>query len=293
MMHDPQSGFGPHVDDRHADMDELILYSMGVPELPTDASPQAVEDTATVDRARNHLKTCTECRARAAEIAGDMGLLAMSAPRMEPPASAKQRLFRAAGLDPVEISAKTAPTATPGTAPPIRSHRRSPFLVWGGWIVAAACIFFAVQIREANRNMVQQLQIETSQLMRANASAARAREILDVLSSPRAQHVTLVAAHTKPQPTGQAVYLPSQGALVFTATNLTPLPANKTYELWVIPASGAAPIPAGTFQPDARGMASVLLPKLPRGVPAKAFGVTMENAGGSTTPTMPILLAGG
>jgi anti-sigma-K factor RskA len=40
-------------------------------------------------------------------------------------------------------------------------------------------------------------------------------------------------------------------------------------------------------------MASVLLPNLPKGVSAKAFGVTMENAGGSTTPTLPILLAGG
>jgi hypothetical protein len=89
------------------------------------------------------------------------------------------------------------------------------------------------------------------------------------------------------------VYLKERGALVFTASNLVPLPANKTYELWVIPASGTAPIPAGTFQPDAHGMASVLLPNLPKGIEAKAFGVTMEKAGGSTTPTLPILLAGG
>lgn len=290
MTDDLQSGFGSRADGPHADMDDLILYSMGVSELPADASPQAREDATIVGRVRNHLKTCAECRTRAAELAGDMGLLAMAAPRIEPPAGAKQRLFQAAGLDLAETSAKAA---VPVTVMPIRPRRRSPFLIWGGWIAAAACIFYAVQIREANRNMVQQLQIETAQLMRANASAARAREIVDVLSSPRAQRVTLVAAHAKPQPAGQAVYLPNRGALVFTASHLAPLPTNKTYELWIIPASGAAPIPAGTFQPDARGMASVLLPKLPRGVAAKAFGVTMENAGGSTTPTMPILLAGG
>jgi anti-sigma-K factor RskA len=89
------------------------------------------------------------------------------------------------------------------------------------------------------------------------------------------------------------VYLRSRGALIFSASNLRPLPPDKTYELWVIPANGSAPIPAGTFEPDAKGMASVLLPHLPKGVQAKAFGVTMENAGGSTTPTLPILLAGG
>jgi anti-sigma-K factor RskA len=74
---------------------------------------------------------------------------------------------------------------------------------------------------------------------------------------------------------------------------MIPLPPNKTYELWVIPADGTAPIPAGTFQPDSHGMASVLLPNLPAGIQAKAFGVTMENAGGATTPTLPILLTGG
>jgi hypothetical protein len=31
---------------------------------------------------------------------------------------------------------------------------------------------------------------------------------------------------------------------------------------------------------------------LPKGVVAKMFGVTVENQGGATIPTMPILLAG-
>jgi len=36
----------------------------------------------------------------------------------------------------------------------------------------------------------------------------------------------------------------------------------------------------------------VVMPELPKGVPAKAFGVTIEKASGSDTPTAPILLAG-
>jgi len=47
------------------------------------------------------------------------------------------------------------------------------------------------------------------------------------------------------------------------------------------------------WQPDAQGMPSVLLPNLPKEVEAKAFGVTMENAARSTTPTLPTLLTGG
>ena len=37
---------------------------------------------------------------------------------------------------------------------------------------------------------------------------------------------------------------------------------------------------------------TVVPPPIPRGVKSKAFGVTLENAEGSKTPTAPILLAG-
>ena len=57
-------------------------------------------------------------------------------------------------------------------------------------------------------------------------------------------------------------------------------------------ADGSKPVPAGTFAPDARGEAELVLPKVERPVAAKAFGVTIENEGGSETPTMPIVLAG-
>ena len=160
-------------------------------------------------------------------------------------------------------------------------------------MAAVACLFYAVHVRNVNQGMKHLLAIETAELNQTNAAAARAREVVEVLTSPDSQRVTLVSAHSQPEPSGDAVYLKKHGALVFTASNMIPLPPNKTYELWVIPADGTAPIPAGTFQPDSHGMASVLLPNLPAGIQAKAFGVTMENAGGATTPTLPILLAGG
>lgn len=273
--------------DQHPGMDELILYCMGAPD-PT--APEA----ATVDTVRLHLKECAECRAQVAQIQSGMALAAMAVPQIAPPAGAKGRLFQAAGLDLDKVT-KT-PTSTAGVQTnvvPMKPRRYSPGLVWGGWLAAAACLLYAFSIRQANQGMRRQLRLETAQLVQSTDSSIRARRVLDVLSSPQAQRVTLVAAHAKPEPTGHAVYLATRGALVFTASNLAPLPANKTYELWVIPANGSAPVAAGIFKPDARGMASVLLPNLPHGIQAKAFGVTMENSGGATAPTLPILLAGG
>ncbi len=275
--------------DLHPGLDDLIQYCMGT------------LDAASADRVRLHLLECADCQAQLAQLRTDLALTAMIVPQVSPPSGAKDRLFQAAGID-LPATTKTAGAqgesglnVVPASenVVPMPHRRRGAALAWVGWVAAAACLFYAVQVHEANQGMREQLRAQIAQIQQSNLSAARAREVLDVLSSPQAQRVTLVAAHAVPEPAGHAVYLPARGALVFTASNLRPLPANKTYELWVIPANGTAPVPAGIFQPDARGMASVLLPNLPRGVTAKAFGVTMENSGGSATPTLPILLAGG
>ena len=103
--------------------------------------------------------------------------------------------------------------------------------------------------------------------------------------------VTLVAAKTPPQPQGRAIYVRDRSSLIFLASNFHTLPAQKTYELWLIPTNGA-PIPAGVFKPDAHGSATVINPPLPAGVTAKAFAVTVEPEGGSAAPTLPIVMSG-
>ena len=285
--------------DFHPDMDDLILFCLGTP----SGAPESQQDAATIARVREHLQRCPECSAEAAQLRADFALVSMSVPQIPPPVSAKERLMQAAGVSSATGTGKSASIkpfpklVREGSGatgiPPVRARRANPVLVWGGWVAAVACLVYAIHVRDVNQNVEHRLAIETAQLNQTNAAAERAREVVEVLTSPESQRVALVSAHAQPEPSGDAVYLKSRGALVFTASHLVPLPPNKTYELWVIPANGGAPLPAGTFQPDAQGMASVLLPNLPKGIPAKAFGVTVENAGGSTTPTLPILLAGG
>ena len=144
------------------------------------------------------------------------------------------------------------------------------------------------KLRKLNEELARQHEVIQQQ---ADANA-RAQQVLDLLTAPAASRVLLTAAKSKPEPAGRAVYLSDTGGLIFQANNLALLAENKTYELWVIPANGQAPIPAGLFRPDASGSASVVLPPLPKGVPLKAFGVTIEKAEGSATPTVPIILAG-
>ncbi len=119
-----------------------------------------------------------------------------------------------------------------------------------------------------------------------------AKQLLATLTSPDAARFTLVSGKTPPQPQGKAIYVRSSGTLVFLASNMPAIPPQKTYELWLIPTSGA-PIPAGLFTPDAHGSAAVK-PPLPTGVEAKTFAITVEPETGSSAPTsQPIMVGAG
>lgn len=175
--------------------------------------------------------------------------------------------------------------------------RRAPWvLAWTGWAVAAGCSFVA-GLQFHQRQQIQSTVATQQALIDDDArQSARAQAALATLTTANAMQVALHStADIKPGTlpvTALAAYLADKGALVFVATHMDPAPAGKTYELWLMPADGSNPMPAGTFKPDAQGSASVVMPKLPKGVPAKGFGVTLENEGGSDTPTLPVVLAG-
>ena len=173
-----------------------------------------------------------------------------------------------------------------------RGARGGRMLPWLGWAIAAGALLTAGDFYRQREELRTSLMAASVKIAGLSDQAERGQAVLDALTDQSATRVTLTTTPEAPKPVGRATYVPDKGTLLFTASNLAPLEPYKTYELWLIPADGHDPIPAGTFQPDARGNASVILPELPKGVIAKAFGVTIEDAGGSKQPTLPILLAG-
>jgi anti-sigma factor RsiW len=244
------------------------------------------EESAAV---RAHLGECAECSAELARAEGDLALLAVSVDQHPLPTGARERFLSRIGAEPQSDDIRTA--AAP-VIPIVREMPARRAKTWPAWLAVAAMLLLSVGLGVKVFTLRDQLNQTSLQLAEQTVESRHAHEVLDLLTAPRAQHVLLTAGSTLPVPSARAVYLSSRGALVMEASNLKPLPADKTYELWVIPASGAAPIPAGVFQPDTAGSASVVMPQIPWGVPAKAFGVTIEHWGGSPTPTAPILLAG-
>jgi anti-sigma-K factor RskA len=260
----------------HIPQEDLILYAMQT--LPAEELAQV----------RAHLDACGECRGELATAQGDLALMALSVEQHPIPQGARQRF-----LDRITTSSDSAQKGVGPSVVPIDSRRptwRTAVLI--PWLAAAALLLVAISLELRNSSLRDELTKQHELAARQASENARAKEVLELLTSRSAKRILLTANMPKPTPMGRAVYLAESGALIFQANNLEKLAEDKTYELWVIPASGQAPIPAGLFRPDTEGSASIVLPPLPKGVPAKAFGVTIEKAEGSSTPTLPIVLSG-
>jgi anti-sigma-K factor RskA len=112
---------------------------------------------------------------------------------------------------------------------------------------------------------------------------------LDVLTAPDTARIDLGGQAAAPAASGRAYWSRSRG-LVLSAANLPPLPADRTYQLWVLTAN--SPVSAGLLQPDAAGRVSAAFPT-PADLPQPAgMAISIEPAGGVPAPTGAIYLAG-
>jgi len=172
--------------------------------------------------------------------------------------------------------------------------RRPALERWIGWATAAVFAVVSVILYTNHRTLNENLANQAAETQRLNARAAQSHQLLDALTDPQAIRAMLApkaSLRTAVQgPRGDITYNPEKGALIFLVGNLDPLQVYKTYQLWLLPAGGRAPIPAGTFHPDEHGNASVIMPKIPSGIDTKRFEVTIEDAGGTDKPSGPIVL---
>jgi anti-sigma-K factor RskA len=244
----------------------------------------AGDERANLER---HLATCASCRLELEQLRGDGALLALSTMGPKPPMRARQRLVDAVALEKIPTSgAKNAPEMG---HPSLALHRS--WWGWLGWAATAAVIVLAASLWKENAQLHLSLTLAKERVIEDTRQLDELQRVAAPILEPEAQRVTLVSVKTPAQPQGKAFYLRNRGNLVFVASNLLPLPPQKAYELWLIPVQGT-PIPAGVFKPDAHGSATVVNPPLPAGAEAKAFAITVENEGGATSPTMPIVMMG-
>jgi hypothetical protein len=149
---------------------------------------------------------------------------------------------------------------------------------------------YVVQLRGRVRDLEVRL-VEAT--LRAGASerqiadlrqtASYAQSSVAVLTAPDVTRIDLAGQPVAPSASARAFWSRSRG-LVFTASFLPPLPAGRTYQLWVLTAD-PVPTSAGLLKPDGTGRVTAVFitpPDLPRPV---AMAVTIEPEGGVPAPT--------
>ena len=212
------------------------------------------------DRFEHHLRRCRPCGHEVRGLAETATALAFAV-AMAPPPQLRERVL-------------TAAAATRQMPPAADHHRmrpaapRSPWVPWLATAVAAASLVVAV--------LLGVLQISTQHKL--DGARAQNQAIAAVLAAPDARIVTQA---TSVGGTATVVVSRAEQKMIFTAAGLPALPASQVYELWLL---GPPRIrPAGLLPPPSAGKtAPVLASGLATG---DKVGVTVEPAGGTSTPT--------
>ncbi len=170
-------------------------------------------------------------------------------------------------------------------APPRRSLWT---VVTVGAIAAAiAAIVVGLAVSTVYDQRISQLAREQAVL---KEELARQKELVTILQDPATRVVALSGLPPAPDAKARMLWHATSGGLL-VAQGLPPAPAGKAYELWAIAGTGA-PVPAGVFVVDARGVGSLRVAPLRSGGPPDTFAVTLEPAGGVAAPTGSMYLVG-
>jgi anti-sigma-K factor RskA len=251
--------------------EDFDLYALGVLEG---------EEKAAIE---SHVPTCAECANKLAEARGRIALLAFSAPRVEPSAAVRERLMRQ-----VHASAESA-AARRSTDESERAggfFRRwwAAILVPVGVALAIATVFLWTENARLSRDLARQ----RANLEEQKKQLDEARHMADLLEAKDTVSVALAVQPGMPKGDVRVRYNSKMGMAVCDGW-VEPAPANKSYQLWVVPMEGK-PISAGVM--DHGGPINPWMMKLPQGMAAKAFAVTLEPEGGMPQPTGPMVLVG-
>lgn len=237
-----------------------------------------------------HLATCDECAAEVRALRQVADALAHGVPLRTPRAVLRQRV----------LESLRAGVAGPATAParvrPVTGLPRS-------WLPLAALLVLTLGIgvyAARLQGRVADLEVRLAQAILQASSAERAmadarrvsaelQSAMGVLAAPDLVRIDLSGQAPAPQASARALWSRARG-MVFTASNLPPLPAGRVYQVWVVTAQ--APISAGLLTPDPGGAGQSFFSTPPDIPPPAAVAVSIEPEGGVPAPTGDIYLVG-
>ena len=225
-----------------------------------------------------HLSTCAECGADVRALAPVATALAQAVPQAVPPPQLRDRVLAAVG------AAATRNASVRG------AQSNIPWLAAAAALVLAGALgAYTAELRGRINSLEEQLraaalrvELSERQIADARQSAIQAQSTVAVLAAPDLARADLAGQSVAPGASGRAFWSRSRG-LVFTGSNLPPLPPGRVYQLWVVTPN--APVSAGLLRPDAQGRVSSVI-QTPADLPQPvAMALTVEPEGGVPAPT--------
>ena len=206
-----------------------------------------------------HLPGCERCQQELASFWQTTEALAVAASGPEPSPALRDRILADVRAEP------------PQNVVPFEPRRRRLVPVLAATTAVAAVVALAVGLWASSLS---------SDLDEARAALVRERAAAAILVDPEARTVSLKAGE------GQLVVNPD-GKAVLVLHGLDPAPSGKTYEMWIVEAE-RPPVPAGLFPGSERADVVPVEGTVETG---DVVAVTVENAGGVDSPTLPLVVA--
>jgi len=221
------------------------------------------------DEIRAHLnRTCEVCTSGVKRSLETAALIGAAAPPAQPSSQLRRRILASVG----------------------GQERSSRGLNWWAPVLAmTALAIVAVYLAIGSRQYAQAADRLRDQVRGQAAQIGRLTQAFAILSGSRTIEASFGGAQPKP-PQGKVFVNPSRGVLLI-ASNLPRTPADKIYEMWIIPKT-AKPVPAGLFQSQDDGNAMHVQPGTVDVPSTAAIAVTVENQAGAGQPTtQPLIVA--
>jgi anti-sigma-K factor RskA len=220
-----------------------------------------------------HVRGCAECQAELQALLKVVDGIGLEASPVTPPDLLKSKVLSRIELERVNAGSQLRTLPPAGGRPVVAAPKPAgswmmPLALAASLVLAAAALLYAFR-----------MQTEVEEL----------RKTARILQSADLVRANMKGQTSAPNATGLALWSKANGML-FSATQLPKLPPGRVYQLWTI--TGTTATSAGLLTPDASGAVRLELPVPANAARPDAFGVTVEPAGGSPAPTLPIVLLG-
>ncbi len=232
------------------------LYTLGIAEEPERGE------------IRDHLnRGCEVCGAGVKRAVETTVLVGASVPSAQPSAQLRRRILASVGSEQGRFGLAWTPVVAMAA------------------LLLVVAAYFAVNNRR-NANDAARLR---DQISAQTVEIVRLTEAFAILSGPSTTEASFGGQQPRP-PHGKVFVSPSRGVLLI-ASNLPRTPADKIYEMWIIP-KGAKPVPAGLFQSQDDGSAMHVRAGIVDLASTAAVAVTVENEAGADQPSVqPLIVA--